>query len=95
MDVRHGVGQKGIKEKAGRGKHRVEDGSRKSEGLPKTDVAISGPGRLIASGPVPCQALTSLSSAVIYRLCFARFKHQSVAIMAGEGQMTFLRWEQN
>lgn len=66
---------------------------RKSEGVRETDVALAGPGRLIASGPLPCQALTPLSSAVIYRLRFARFKHHSVVIMAGEGRMTFLGWE--
>lgn len=75
-------GSKGIKEKGRKGKTSGRDGRSKSEGLPKTDVAVSAPSRLIASGPVPCQALTSLSSAVIYRLRLARFKHQSVAIMA-------------
>lgn len=63
-------------------KRRAKERSRKSRGLPETDVAVSGLSRLIASGPVPCQALTPLSSAVIYRLRFARFKHHSVAIMA-------------
>lgn len=56
--------------------------SRKSEGVPETDVALTGPSRLMASGPVPCQALTPPSSAVIYRLRFTRFKHYCVAIMA-------------
>lgn len=65
-------------------KRRAKGRSRKSRGLPETDVAVSGLGRLIASGPLPCQALTPLSSAVIYRLRFARFKHHSVAIMAGK-----------
>lgn len=74
---------------------RHRERSRKSEGVPETDVALAGPGRLIASGPVPCQALTPLSSAVIYRLRFARFKHYSVVIMAQEGRMTFPGWEQN
>lgn len=68
---------------------------RKSEGVPETDVTLSGPGGLIAPGPVPCQALTLTSSAVIYRPRFARFKHHSVVIVAGEGRMTFLRWKQN
>ena len=67
----------------------------KSEEVPETDVALACLGRLMASGPVPCQALTPLSSAVIYRLRFARFKHYSVAIMARERRMTFLGWEQN
>ena len=60
--------------------------SKKSEGVPETDVALAGPSRLIASGPLPCQALTPPSSAVIYRLRLARFKHYSVAIMAREGE---------
>ena len=67
----------------------------KSEGVPETAVALDGPDRLIASGPVPCQALTPPSSAVIYRLRVARFKHHSVVIMAREGRMTFFGWEQN
>lgn len=68
---------------------------RKSEGVPETDVTLSGPGGLIAPGPLPCQALTLPSSAVIYRPRFARFKHHSVVILAGEGTMTFLRRKQN
>lgn len=68
---------------------------RKSEGVPETDVTLSGPGGLIAPGPVPCQALTLPSSAVIYRPRFARFKHLSVVILAGDGRMTFLRWKQS
>lgn len=80
--------------KSWKGKRQTER-SRKSKGVPETDVALAGPGRLIDSGPVPCQALTPLSSAVIYRLRFARFKRYSLAIIAQEGRMTFLRWEQN
>lgn len=68
---------------------------RKSEGVPETDVTLAGLGRMIASGPFPCQALTPPSSAVIYRLRFARFKQYSVVIMAREGRTTFLGWEQN
>lgn len=77
----------------GRGRQGERRRIRKSEGVRETDVALASPGRLIASGPLPCQALTPPSSAVIYRLRFARFKHHSVVIMAGEGRMTFLGWE--
>lgn len=88
--------KRGLKSRKGnRQTDRQRERSRKSEGVPETDVALAGPGRLIASGPVPCQALTPLSSAVIYRLRFARFKHHSLVIMALEERMTFLRWEQN
>ena len=89
-----GADKKRLKSRKGKSQTDRER-SRKSEGVPETDVALAGPGRLIASGPVPCQALTPLSSAVIYRLRFARFKHYSVVIMAREGRMTFLGWEQN
>lgn len=68
---------------------------RKSEGVPETDVTLANPIGLIAPGPVPCQALTPPSSAVIYRLRFARFKHHSVVIMAGERRATFLGRRQN
>lgn len=68
---------------------------RKSEGVPETDVTLTRPGGLIAPGPVPCQALTLPSSAVIYRARFARFKQHSVVITAGEGSTTFLEWKQN
>lgn len=37
----------------------------------------------MAPGPLPCQALTPPSSAVIYRPRFARFKHQSWLEKAG------------